>query len=349
MKINKPTIRCIVSKISHHSLHSGYDRLVNYIACKVAEPNSIHRFLDRCPERLLAQLRRTAGLWYDSEALKKELQMIPDYIFGSNTVYHFLYGEDSYHYSGYVNFKNNNKIVVTYHLPPDKFDRITPNKNYLKKIDAVVLVSSQQVDYFSHWVRADKIHLVPHGVDTEFFHPVKMVKKTAEKHCLFVGMHLRDYETLKNVIDKVNSMKNNIHFTIVTDKEKINEFSGLKNTQFKEKISEMELRALYRESDVLLLPITDCTANNTLLEAMACGLPVITNDVGGVRDYADSHSAFFVESGNSNLMATQLIKLLDNNYLLQEMSIAAREKSLQYDWKIIAQKMDNVYQRLFSV
>jgi glycosyltransferase involved in cell wall biosynthesis len=346
MKKDEKRICFVVERIAHHSNHSGYDQLVKYINSRVMEPNYINQLLNLIPERIFAQLRRTAGPWYNSRALKNELRMIPDYIFQSNEIYHFLYGEDSYHYSGYFNSKKSNKIVVTYHHPPDKFDVIIPNKNHLKKIDALIAVSSQQVDYFSRWVRAEKIHLVPHGIDVDYFHPVKIEKKTAEKHCLFVGMHLRDYETLKNVIDKVNSIKNSIHFTIVTDKDKFDKFSGLKNTQLKEKLSERELLNLYRKSDVLLLPITDCTANNTLLEAMACGLPVVTNDVGGVRDYASDRCALFTDPGDADLMADQLIQLLDNDSLREKMSIEAREKALQYDWRIVATKTEDVYSTL---
>jgi glycosyltransferase involved in cell wall biosynthesis len=46
-------------------------------------------------------------------------------------------------------------------------------------------------------------------------------------------------------------------------------------------------------------------------------------------------------------MATQLIKLLNNDVLRKEMSSAARQKALQYDWKIIAAKMKEIYQGLF--
>lgn len=334
--------------MSHHSQHSGYDQLASYIECRVVEPDSFYRFLDCCPERILAQLRRTAGSWYNSLALKKELQLIPHYIFKSNQVYHFLYGEDSYHYSGYFNFRKNNKIVVTYHHPPEKYDRIIPNKDHLKKIDAVIVLCSQQIDYFNRWVEREKIHLILHGIDINYFHPIKIDKKTAERYCLFVGVHLRNFGVLEEVISKVNCINNNIHFTIVTDKEYFNKLSGLKNTRLLEKISEVELLKLYRESDVLLLPIIGCTANNTVLEAMACGLPIITNNVGGVKDYLDNKCAIFIEPDNADSMVTQLLKLLYKDGLRIEMSLAARQKALQYNWKVIAARMKEVYYSLFN-
>jgi glycosyltransferase involved in cell wall biosynthesis len=50
-------------------------------------------------------------------------------------------------------------------------------------------------------------------------------------------------------------------------------------------IDDEALRALYRNAAVGVLPLTDSTANNSLLEMMACGLAIVTTDVGGVRDY----------------------------------------------------------------
>ena len=340
-------IHYICDRIAHHSVYSGYDQLVKYINSNRVDKNFIYSLLDILPERILAQLRRTADPWYNSLALKKELQMIPYYIFKSNKIYHFLYGEDSFHYSGYFNLRKSNKIVVTYHHPPDKFDCIITNKNHLKKIDAVIVVCSRQMDYFSRWVEKGRIHLVSHGIDADFFHPVKIEREISEKKCLFVGSHLRDFETLKKVISRINRIRNNIYFTIVSEKEHFNKFLGLMNTRLLERISEVELLTLYRESDVLLLPITDCTANNTLLEALACGLPIITNDVGGVSDYADNRCAIFIEPGDADLMAAQLIKLLDNDDLRKEMSLEARKKALQFDWKIIATKMEEIYKALF--
>jgi glycosyltransferase involved in cell wall biosynthesis len=72
----------------------------------------------------------------------------------------------------------------------------------------------------------------------------------------------------------------------------------------------------------LLLPLLDSTANNGLLEGMACGLPVIITDVGGVRDYAKENFADFVLPGDSS----GIIKILQG-YLNQSDKLAARGRA----------------------
>jgi glycosyltransferase involved in cell wall biosynthesis len=50
---------------------------------------------------------------------------------------------------------------------------------------------------------------------------------------------------------------------------------------------------LYNDSRLLFLPLIDATANNSLLEASACGVPVITSDLPAVREYTDDSFAYY--------------------------------------------------------
>jgi hypothetical protein len=148
MKQAAPAIRYIVNRVSHHATHSGYDQLTRYIESRVVQPNRFRRVLDQLPEWVLANLRRTAGNWYNSTALKMELQQIPDFLYASGQVFHFLYGEDSFHYAGYLNPRKGNKIVASFHMPPEKFLNITRGRRHLKTLDAAVIVAPNQEELF---------------------------------------------------------------------------------------------------------------------------------------------------------------------------------------------------------
>jgi glycosyltransferase involved in cell wall biosynthesis len=348
MKKKEVKINYIFTRMAHHSLHSGYDQLVKYIDdSRVVEPNYLHRFLSLLPERVLAQLRRTAGSWYNSHALKKELQNIFDFIFKSNRIYHFLYGEDGFHYSGYLNQRKTNKIIATFHMPPAKFLKITEGTQHLKKLDAVIILAPNQESLFKNIVKPEKVHLVPHGVDTKFFHPVRDIKKH-EKKCLFVGTHLRNFKMLRQVIEEINRKDPEVSFTIVTFKDFFNHFEGLRNVKLCSSVSEEQLVDFYNTSELLLLPISDCTACNTVLEAMACGLPIVSTQVGGISMYVNEKSAALVNPGDISRMVERTLEIVNNQQLKLSMSREARKKAEEFDWTIIAKKTQGIYAHLLQ-
>ena len=100
----------------------------------------------------------------------------------------------------------------------------------------------------------------------------------------------------------------------------------------------------YRSADLFLLPLTDCTANNCLLEAMACGLPLVASDVGGVRDYATDESAALVPPGDGEAMADAVLGLCGDDERRAEMARAARRRALALDWDRVANSLLGVYE-----
>ena len=343
----QPHINYIYTRMSHHSAHSGYDQLIQYIESRVIEPNMLHRLLDRLPERILANIRRTAGTWYNSQALKQELQNIPAFFFKSGHIYHFLYGEDSFHYAGYLNPKRSNKMVATFHMPPDKFREIMSGTRHLATLDAAVIVAPNQKEMLLPIIDPAKVHIIPHGVDTRFFKPPANGKLITNK-IIFVGSHMRNFPMLRNVIQTMQGQEPGLSFTVVTLQSCFDHFTGLKNTTLLAAIPEEELRARYQNADLLLMPMHDCTANNAVLEAMACGLPVITTRVGGIDLYVNDSSAILVAPDDVQGMAVAALTLLNNKERLQDMAHNARKTAEQFAWEVIADKMKALYQQLFD-
>ena len=329
----------------HHATHSGYDKLTNHIQCDVIEPSEIYHLLGLCPERILAQFRRTAGTWYNSYALRRELQNLPGFFLKKNQIYHYLYGEDSYHYSGYLNPRRSNKIVATYHCPPEKFHAINCGTRHLKMLDAVVILAPNQEAIFKDIVLPERVHLIPHGIDTAYFTPGDPVARHP-RHCLFVGTHLRDFNGLREVISCMNRLDADISFSIVTSAEYFPLFKLLRNVSLLTVIPEDELLRLYRTSTLLLLPMLDCTANNAVLEAMGCGLPVITSDAGGIGLYLPPEAGVLIPPGDTAQMAFKAIELINDPLRRTAMSAACRKTAETFDWSVIAQKMYALYDRL---
>ena len=119
MTLNR-NLRYVVFRYSHHSPHSGYSRVAEYgeklfnsetIRIEKPLPRSIIR------ERMLWKIAEgTPG--YDRTSMAMELKTGLRMLSEHGAIFHFLYGETTYHYTGLLNCKRNNRVVATFHLPP---------------------------------------------------------------------------------------------------------------------------------------------------------------------------------------------------------------------------------------
>ena len=280
----------IATRMKHHSLHSGYDRLSDYIPCEKYNSSWISESMGLIPNRLWGLLLRKSNLYLVPE-FKKETDLQIRTLFRSKSIFHFLYGENDFRR---FHPRGTNKLFVTYHFPPEKYSQYFAKPPNLKSVNAIIVVGSNQVDYFARWVPKEKILFIPHGIDTEYYKPGENKKRYHK--VLFVGTHLRDFDLLKGVIERIEKLSINLSFTIVTIKDNWNIFKGLRKIELFSEVTEAQLLEYYQEHALLFLPVVDGTANNTLLEAAASGLPIITTDVGAVKDYLDDESAIFLRS-----------------------------------------------------
>lgn len=76
----------------------------------------------------------------------------------------------------------------------------------------------------------------------------------------------------------------------------------------------------YQAADVYVHAAKSDTFPNTILEALACGLPVVATAVGGIPEQVDEHrSGFLVPAGDADAMASLVRKLLENERLCMSM------------------------------
>jgi glycosyltransferase involved in cell wall biosynthesis len=306
--------------------------------CKRFDGSFIFKGLGLVPDRVWGLMLRKSKLYLVPE-LKQEIELQVRSLFRKYGVYHFLYGENEFR-----SFRppKGSKLFVTYHFPPKKFEEYFGKPIGLKRANAVVVVGSNQIDYFSNWFPRDRVLFIPHGVDTEFFRPPN--DRSRENKVLFVGSHLRDFDLLRRVVAKIGGRPDSPGFTIVTSRENWKLFKGLKGVELLSDIREMELLQLYQNHAALFLPLTDGTANNTILEAASSGLPIITTDVGAVRDYLDESSAVLIPPGRADLAVSAIMDLMRGSKTREELAERAREKMVQLDWHAVARKMMAVYE-----
>ena len=101
---------------------------------------------------------------------------------------------------------------------------------------------------------------------------------------------------------------------------------------------------LYRRSDVMINPSRADNMPNSLLEAMASGVPVVTTDVGGIP-YMVRHeaTALLVKPGDYEAMAAAILRLVTDQELRASISSAATAEVRRYTWDNVAPILAAVY------
>lgn len=115
---------------------------------------------------------------------------------------------------------------------------------------------------------------------------------------------------------------------------------------FSGRLDREQMAALYREVDVALNPSTVDNMPNSILEALASGVPVVSTDVGGVP-YLVQHgtSALLVEPRDPQAMAAAVADLLHNPQKWSQLSAAGLKEAQRYSWSEVSKVLAEVYER----
>jgi len=120
-----------------------------------------------------------------------------------------------------------------------------------------------------------------------------------------------------------------------------------KKVRFLGRVSDLELVSLYSMADIFAFPSFFEGFGIPRLEAMACGVPVITSNVSALPEVAGD-AALLVDPHNIQEMADAIIRLLENESLREELRQKGYQRVQQYTWTESARKMLDVYQRLYN-
>ena len=99
-----------------------------------------------------------------------------------------------------------------------------------------------------------------------------------------------------------------------------------------------EIVKYYQEADIFILPSQKEGMPNVVLEAMACGLPIVISPCEGSEELV-TNNGIIVEQER---FVDELGKLLQDSLLMKEMAFASRKKAVEeFSWKgIVAQYLE---------
>ncbi len=337
----------ICNHIDHHARNSGYDQLAFHVEGEPYRSGGGSRILARAlPWKLLKRVPAIRTNWYNKDALRREIEICLRILAPRGDIYHFLYPENDLRLSSTWPVRFNNKIVATFHQPPDFMEQHFQDKSCIRGLDGAVVLSSSQIPYLTRFLPENRVFLVPHGVDTKFWNPGPGVSQRAPSTFLMVGQWMRDFETAGKVVLDAAQRELGIHFRVVGPREREEEFKRLPATEFLCGISDEDLREEYRRATALFLPLLDSTANNAILESMACGTPVVSTMGGCSETYLNEDCAIVVDRGDVGGLLRALLSLADKPEKVERMGRSAREKAENFSWEIVGGMMNQVYRKI---
>ncbi|MEJ2888597.1 glycosyltransferase family 4 protein [Actinomycetospora aeridis] len=108
---------------------------------------------------------------------------------------------------------------------------------------------------------------------------------------------------------------------------------------------------VYRRGDVFVSPTYAEGFSNTVLEAMATGLPVVSTDVVGVRDCVrDGENGLLVPPKDPGALADAIVRVLDDPDLRTGLATRALDEvRARWSWPVIAHRLTDVYDAVRDV
>jgi glycosyltransferase involved in cell wall biosynthesis len=119
--------------------------------------------------------------------------------------------------------------------------------------------------------------------------------------------------------------------------------------RFTGRLGRDEIAAQYRTADVVLNPSRVDNMPNSLLEAMASGVPIVSTDVGGVPFVVrHGRTALLVSAGDAPEMAAAIVTILRDAELAHALAGAAYAEAHRYTWPRVREVLGQLYESLLS-
>lgn len=206
----------------------------------------------------------------------------------------------------------------------------------------VVCISHELRNLVLGWgINPSKARIVYHGVDANHFRPMK-VEKPFPQVVLFVG-GFAPGKGASLLLEAAKCLEN-VHFLIIGPESADLEISRLpKNVHFLGIVDRDDMPRHYNMCDVLVLPSFTEGFPDVILEAFACGKPVVASRVGEIPWIVSSKFGWLVEPGDIKELKETIQNALSDDNFLKAMGESAREHVVKsFQWDSYTKEMTNI-------
>lgn len=183
-----------------------------------------------------------------------------------------------------------------------------------------------------------QIEIITNGIDIEEFTPLVNKEITIPIKLISTG-RLIERKGYKYLIEAIAGMKD-AELTLIGDGNikaelEVQAKEQNSNVIFLGKKNHSEVVNLLQKADIFVLPSLNEGMSNSILEAMATGLPIITSDTGGSNELV-INNGFIVEKANSDKLKEAIVHYLVNPEIIKLYGEKSRQLAEKMSWKEVA-------------
>lgn len=200
------------------------------------------------------------------------------------------------------------------------------NRSFLDDVRGVVAVSekNKRESVALHYTTADRCEVFPNGVDLSIFHPMEQAaareRLRIEKEAfvvIFVGSFI-ERKGAHRLSEAIGMITGRQVFSIFVGEEGDCKPS-CENILYCGKVKHEELPLYLNAADAFVLPTLKEGCCNAIVEAMACGLPIISSDMDFNDGLLDDRNAIRVDPMDAAALAQAIVRLRDDEMLRRQM------------------------------
>jgi glycosyltransferase involved in cell wall biosynthesis len=209
---------------------------------------------------------------------------------------------------------------------------------FIENTNVIAVPSQFLMNIFKKYTNK-KIVILPNFIDTDDFHyrerknllPNIIITRQLEPR-YNISCALRSFSIIKNKYPKA-TLKIIGSGSEEERLKKLKEDLGLKDVYFLGALPHKELAVKYDESDIMINTSHEDNFPGSIIEAFACGLPVVTTKVGGIPFMIkDGENGILTEPNDHHGIASGVSKLIETPELAKKIIHNGREFAEKYSW-----------------
>lgn len=235
---------------------------------------------------------------------------------------------------------------------------------YYEQCDLITTPSEAVADELREYKVTKDIRVISNPIETDQFKPLpnrEALKKQwgIGKPVVLCFGRLAKEKNLEELFYAFAIAKKTVDAALIvigdgTEKEvlqkKADELGIASDVRFLGQLKSEELVAAINATDVYAITSRSETQSMTMLQAMACELPIVAVDKGALPEIVShEQNGFIVASGDTQSFAARLVELLQDPAKRSAFSHRGREYVLRYSPAAVATQMEDAYQSVCQI